>query len=96
MAVSKRQWLYFAANRSGLWFFVCFLRRLLKLGCPWRHDSVHARVGDGLAEVLAEMSGDGDEGTAYGRLPVKHALRFIDVLIAELENSGTQITERIL
>src|SRR2546429_1760658 len=33
---------------------------------PGRHDAVHARLGDGLAEVFA---GDGDlEGTAHGGL----------------------------
>ena len=41
---------------------------------PGRHDAVHARVGYGLAEMLA---GDGDEGTAHGGLTVEHFLRLV-------------------
>jgi len=69
--MSKRQWPWIVQNFSRFWFFVWLLkrllRRLLKLSDPGRHHSIHARVGDRLAEVLAEVSSDGDEGTAQRR-----------------------------
>src|SRR5437762_14130311 len=42
-----------------------------------RHDAVHARVGDGLADRRAKVPGDGDEGTAPGGLTVEHFLRLV-------------------
>jgi hypothetical protein len=69
---------------------------LLLLFGPGRHDSVHARVGDGLAEVFARVSGDQDEGAAVCSLLTKHLERLVEVRIAEGKNSLAEVGEGIL
>ena len=46
-------------------------------------DPVHARIGDGLAEMLAKMSRDHEEGSAKGGLTVEHFLRFVGIDVVE-------------
>src|SRR6266566_2148434 len=60
---------------------------------PGRHDAVHARVGYGLAEMLA---GDGDEGTAHGGLTVEHFLRLVGGGVMEGDDGMAKMRERIL
>src|SRR5712664_3340230 len=69
---------------------------LLSLFRPGRHDPVHARVGDGLAEMLAKMSCDHDEGPAQCGLSVEHCLRFIGIRIVEHQNNLAEMSEGIL
>jgi hypothetical protein len=59
---------WIARSARKLWRrLVCgFLLLLLEPFGPGRHDAVHARLGDGLAEIVAKVPGDGDEGTAHG------------------------------
>src|SRR2546421_11504980 len=77
--------------------FVCgFLLLLLELFAPWRHDAVHARIGDGLAEMLAKVPGDGDEGTAHGGLTVEHFLRLVGIGVVEGDDGIAEMRERIL
>src|SRR5438132_14094430 len=59
---------------------------------PGRHDAVHARVGYGLAEMLA---GDGDEGTAHGGLTVEHFLRLVGGGVMEGHEGMAKMPERI-
>jgi len=46
---------------------------------PSRHGPIHARVGDGLGEVLAKMSRDHEERSAQGGLTVEHLLRLVGI-----------------
>jgi hypothetical protein len=56
---------------------------LLLLLRPWRHDSIHARVRDGLAEVFARVPRDHNKGAAVGRLLAKQLERLVQVRIAQ-------------
>src|ERR1700687_2509522 len=77
-------------------FLGWFLLLLLCLFRPWWHDTVYARVGDGLAEVFAIVPCDHDEGTAQCCLTVEHFLRLVRVRIAEGENGAAKMREGIL
>jgi len=52
-----------AKKKLRLGLFRGLLLLLCLLG-PGRNDAVHARVGDGLTEVLAHVPGDQDESAA--------------------------------
>ena len=73
------------------WLLGLLLLLLLCLFGPWRHDAVHARIGDGLAEMFAKMSGDHEECSAPRGLAAKHFLRFVEVRIAEGENRSPEM-----
>src|SRR6266568_8011253 len=76
---------------------VCGFLLLLQEPCgPGRHDVVHARVGDGLAEMLAKVPGDGDEGTAHGGLTVEHFLRLVGGGVIEGHDGIAKMRERIV
>src|SRR5882762_4267712 len=69
--------------RSARLLRLRFFRRFLlwlRLFRPGRHDPIHARVGNGLAEVLAKMSRDHEEGSAQGGLTVEHLLRLVGIV----------------
>jgi hypothetical protein len=89
------RWSARSARVLRLRFFRRFFLLLESLG-PGRHDAVHARVGDGLAEVLAKVSGDGDEGTAQGGLAVEHFLRLVGVGFVEGDDGTAEMREGIL
>src|SRR6266571_7336232 len=80
-----------------LWFrLVCgLLLLLLSLFRPWRHDAVHARVRDGLAEVLSKVSRDHDERAAQRGLTVEHFLRFVGIGVVEGGDGAAKMREGI-
>src|SRR6266404_8431415 len=64
--MSKGQWPPNLLRLLVFRFVGGLLLLLLELFGPGRHHAIYARVGDGLAEVFAEVPGDGDERTAEG------------------------------
>src|SRR5258708_22301333 len=80
-----------------LWFrLVCgLLLLLLSLFRPWRHDGVHARVRDGLAEVLSKVSRDHDESAAQRGLAVEHFLRLVGIGFVEGGDGAAKMREGI-
>jgi hypothetical protein len=43
-----------SSEKLRFWFVHGFLLLLLEVLSPWRHDAIHPRVGDGLAQVFAK------------------------------------------
>src|SRR5712664_1486093 len=87
-------WMARSAGNLRLRLVCGLLLLLLGLFRPGRHDPVHARVGDGLAEVLAKMSRDHEEGTAQGGLPVEHLWWLIGIGVADGHEGNVDISER--
>ncbi len=87
---------WIAPSARELWpRLVCgFLLLLLEPFGPGRHDVVHARLGHGLAEMLAKVPGDGDEGTAHGGLTVEHFPRLVGGFRAEFLEEVTYQEQR--
>src|SRR5258708_9139620 len=94
--VSKGQCQFVFAAWLWLWFVCGLLLLLLDFFRPGRHNAVHARVGNGLAEVFAEVRGDGDERTAERGRAVEHLLRFVSIGFAERNDSRAEMCEGIL
>src|SRR6266487_2788410 len=69
---------------------------LLRLFGPRRHNSVRARVGDGLPQMLAKVPGDHDERAAQGGLTAEHFLRLVRVRVVERNDGATEMCEGIL
>jgi hypothetical protein len=46
--------------------------------------------------MLAEVPGDGDEGTAQGGLPVKHFLPIVGIRVIKSKNRLPEVGEGIL
>jgi hypothetical protein len=63
---------------------------------PGRNNAVLAGVGDGLAEVFAEMAGDEKKGAADGGVLAKHFLRVVQVGVLDGENGGAEMREGVL
>ena len=63
---------------------------------PRRNDGVLAGVGDGLAEMLAEVAGDHEEGAADGSVLAKQFLRVVEVGVFDGENGAAEMGERVL
>src|SRR6266850_1024940 len=85
--------------RSARLLRLRFFRRFLlwlRLFRPGRHDSIHARVGNGLAEMLAKMSRNHEEGSAQGGLTVEHLLRFVGIGVVEGDDGIAEVREGIL
>src|SRR5260370_702316 len=76
--------------------FIGSLLLLLRLFGPVGQHTVHSSVGDGLTEVLAEVSGDDDEGTAQGGLPAEHFLWLVGIGVVEGDNGTAEMREGIL
>jgi hypothetical protein len=76
-------WIARSARVLRLRFFRGRLLLLLRLFGPEWHDPVHARVGDGLAEMLAKVSRDHRERSAQGGLAVEHLVRFVGICVVE-------------
>src|SRR2546430_965799 len=95
--MSNGQWPPNFAEHLWLWF-VGGLLLLLLLGLfgPRRHDSVYARVSDGLSEVFAKMPNNHGEGSAQRGLPPKHFLRLIRVAVIQRQRGVAKVRERIL
>src|SRR6266481_8140196 len=89
---------WIAPSARELWpRLVCgFLLLLLEPFGPGRHDVVHARLGHGLAEMLAKVPGDGDEGTAHGGLTVEHFPRLVGGGAIEGDDGIAKMRERIV
>src|SRR5260370_10102134 len=68
-----------------------FLLLLLRLFGPRRHNSVRARVGDGLPQMLAKVPGDHDERAAQGGLTAEHFLRLVRVRVVERNDSPAEM-----
>src|SRR5271170_2890735 len=78
----------------------CFWTRprelLLLTGRPRRHDSIHARIGDRLAKMLAHMSIEEDQNAAAGGLLAeelsiasqRQRAHFVQVLVRFRERPG--------
>lgn len=75
---------------------ICRFMLLLESFCPRRHDAIHARVGNRLAQMFAEVPCDCDEGAAYCGLAIEHFLRLVCVGVVKSENRSAKIRERIL
>src|SRR5258708_29759602 len=69
---------------------------LLLLLRPGWYDSVHARVGDGLAKVFARVSGDHDKRATVGRLLTEQLERLVEVRIAKRKNSLAEVGKGVL
>src|SRR6266478_4669193 len=85
--------------RSARLLRLRFFRRFLlwlRVFRPGRHDPIHARVGDGLAEMLAKMSRNHEEGPAQGGLTVEHLLRFVGIGVVEGDDGIAEMREGIL
>src|SRR5712691_5629831 len=93
--LAKGQWPSNLLRLLGL-RFVCRLLLLLELFGPWRRNAIHTGVGDGLAEVLAEVPGNGDERAAQRGRAVKHFLRFVSIGFAECHDGSAEMREGIL
>jgi hypothetical protein len=89
-------WIARSARELGRRLVCGFLLLLLEPCGPGRHDAVHARVGDGLPEMLAKVPGDGDEGTAHGGLTVEHLLRLVGGGVIEGDDGVAKMRERIV
>src|SRR5260370_571568 len=89
-------WMARSAGNLRLRLVCVLLPLVLRFFRPRRHDPVHARVGDGLAEVLAKMSRDHEEGTAQGGLPVEHLLWLTGIGVVEGHEGIAEMRERIL
>src|SRR5260370_32313727 len=94
--VPKGQWQFFQARESGLRFVCGLLLLLLGLFRPGWHHAICSRVGDGLTEVLAEVPGNGDEGTAQWCRAIEHFLRFVGIRLVEGDDVAAKMCERIL
>src|SRR5258708_4440098 len=94
--VSKGQWPPNLLRLLLLRFVRGLLLLLLGFFRPGRHNAVHARVSNGLAEVFAEVPGDCDERTAERGRAVEHLLRFVSIGLAERNDSRAEMCEGIL
>jgi len=63
---------------------------------PRRNDGVLAGVGDGLAEMFAEVAGDHEEGAANGSVLAKQFLRVVEVSVFDGKNGAAEMGERVL
>jgi hypothetical protein len=68
---------------------------LLGLFGPGRHNSIYTRVGDGLSEVLAKVSGDGDKGSAQRSVTVEHVLWLVGIGLVEGDDGATEMCEGV-
>src|SRR5437879_8183758 len=95
--MSNGQWPPNFAEHLRLWF-VGGLLLLLLLGLfrPGRHDTVYARVGNGLSEVFAKMSNNHGERSAQRGLAPKHFLRLVGVADTKRHCTVAEVRERIL
>src|SRR5260370_1331014 len=94
--VRKGQCQFVRLMSLGLRFVRGLLLLLLGFFRPGRHNAVHARVSNGLAEVFAEVPGDCDEITAERGRAVEHLLRFVSIGLAERNDSRAEMCEGIL
>src|SRR2546430_14669715 len=89
-------WIARSPRLLRLLFFRRFLLWLLRLFRPGRHDPTQAPVGHGLAEMLAKMSRNHEEGSAQGGLTVEHLLRFVGIGVVEGGDDIAKMREGIL
>src|SRR2546427_6045197 len=89
-------WIARSPRLLRLLFFRRFLLWLLRLFRPGRHDPIQAPVGHGLAEMLAKMSRNHEEGSAQGGLTVEHLLRFVGIGVVEGGDDIAKMREGIL
>src|SRR5260370_12081757 len=94
--VSKGQWPPHLLRLLLFRFVRGLLLLLLGLFRPGRHNAVHARVSNGLAEVFAEVPGDGDERTAERGRAIEHFLRFVRVGLVEGDDGAAEMCKGIL
>src|ERR1700686_2067595 len=88
-------WIARSTRVLRLQFFRRLLLLLLEPLGPGRHDPVHASVGDGLAEMFAKVTGDGDEGTTQGGLAIEHFLRLVGISVVEGDDGIAEMREGI-
>src|SRR3989475_3057953 len=69
---------------------------LLKLLRPGWNNTIDARVGNRLAQMLAPVPVNHHQGAAQGGLPVEHFLRLTPVRIAQGENRPAKMRKRFL
>src|SRR5712664_1813533 len=87
-------------KRLLLWFFwrlllLLLLPALLLLG-PRRDDIVHARIGDGLPQVFAEMPEHENHRSAIGGVLAKELELFIHVRIRKTQHCPADMRERFV
>src|SRR5437016_3079035 len=94
--MSNGHWLFTFARCLRLGFVGGLRLLLLSFFRPGRHDTVHARIGNGLAEVLAKVPNNHGERSAQRGLPPKHFLRLVRVAVTQRQRRVAKVRERIL
>src|SRR6267142_4226415 len=79
----------------GLGFFRRFLWRLVESFRPRRHDAVHARVSNRLAEVFAKVTGNGDEGATQRGPAVEHFLWLVRIFLFECNDGIAEMRKGV-
>ena len=93
--MSNGHWLFTFARCLRLGFVGGLRLLLLSFFRPGRHDTVHARIGNGLAEVLAKVPNNHGERSAQRGLPPKHFLRLVRVAVIQRQRGTAKVRKRI-